>query len=221
MGPRRPRGTSGAKAIRAGTRASGANRGGPPKRGPAPRAAAASRSGLEELQRLHARRLRACRSLGIPVPSEAESGPPESLLQRIAHLDRRIEVSLDLAGGRHFPPWNAPEEPLPGSESDDTDPADPDPAFPEPAFPEPGLPEPGFPEPGFPEPGDPDPAHRDPASRERRDDGGEGQPAETSSGDRSSPGSSRTSPCASAASARSGASPSGSTGRRSGRGSCS
>ena len=152
MGPRRPRGTSGAKAIRAGTRASGASRGGPPKRGPAPRTAPASRSGREELQRLHARRLRACRSLGIPVPSEAESGPPESLLQRIAHIDRRIEVSLDLAGGRHFPPWNdADEEPL-----SDPDPEDPDPAFPD--------------------PGDPDPAYR-----EGRDDGGEGQPAETSS----------------------------------------
>lgn len=131
MGPHRPRETSAAKAIRAGTRASGARRGGPPKRGPARRAETPSRSalgrsgwersGLQELERLHARRLRACRSLGIPVPSEAASGPPENLLQRIAQLDRRIEVSLDLAGGRYFPPWNDPDE-----EDPDTGPEDPE-----------------------------------------------------------------------------------------------
>ena len=119
MGPRRPRG-AGTKAIRAGTRASGASRGGPPKRGPA--RGTAGGSGLQELERLHARRLRACRSLGIPVPSEAASGPPESLLQRIAHLDRRIEVSLDLAGGRHFPPWDDPDEEDPDADSEDPDP---------------------------------------------------------------------------------------------------
>lgn len=72
------------------------------------------------LERLYARRLRACESLGIPVPAEAREGPPGSLLRRIALLDRRIEVSLDLAGGRRFAPWDpedeesAEEDPIPG-----------------------------------------------------------------------------------------------------------
>lgn len=70
-----------------------------------------------ELTRLHSRRLRACRSLGIPVPPEAHAGPPGTLLRRIALLDRRIEVALDLAGGRYFPPWD---------ESDDATTADDD-----------------------------------------------------------------------------------------------
>jgi hypothetical protein len=76
-------------------------RGTPPRREPHSIEADASR----ELQRLHARRLRACRTLGIPIPEEARAGPPATLLRRIALLDRRIEVSLDLAGGRQFPPW--------------------------------------------------------------------------------------------------------------------
>jgi hypothetical protein len=55
------------------------------------------------------------------VPSEAEFGPPETLLQRVAHLDRRIEVSLDLAGGRHFPPWEDAEEPPEDVDAPDDD----------------------------------------------------------------------------------------------------
>ncbi len=62
------------------------------------------------LERLYSRRLRACESLGIPVPAEAREGPPGSLLRRIALLDRRIEVSLDLAGGRRFAPWDPEDE---------------------------------------------------------------------------------------------------------------
>jgi hypothetical protein len=101
------------------------------------------------------------------VPSEAESGPPESLLQRIAHLDRRIEVSLDLAGGRHFPPWNdADEEPLSDPGAEDSEPADPDPADPDPAYPDTAY---------------PDTAHPDTAYPDNRDDGDDGRPAETSS----------------------------------------
>lgn len=70
------------------------------------------------LERLYSRRLRACTSLGIPVPAEAREGPPESLLRRIALLDRRIEVSLDLAGGRRFAPW----DPEPDEDSAEEDP---------------------------------------------------------------------------------------------------
>jgi hypothetical protein len=68
-----------------------------------------------ELERIHARRLRACRTLGLSVPKDAVQGPPETLLRRIALLDRRIEVSLDLAGGVRFPAWTDEEEPLPES----------------------------------------------------------------------------------------------------------
>lgn len=69
-----------------------------------------------ELERIHARRLRACRSLGLSVPRDAADGPPETLLRRIAMLDRRIEVSLDLAGGARFPAWKEDEEPSDGDE---------------------------------------------------------------------------------------------------------
>jgi hypothetical protein len=44
------------------------------------------------------------------VPRGAASGPPETLLRRIAQLDRRIEVSLDLAGGMRFPAWEEEDD---------------------------------------------------------------------------------------------------------------
>jgi len=110
MGPQPPRETSARETLRVRARVSGAKRGGPPKRGPARSKLSTRGEAPSELQRMFARRLRACRSLGIPVPKDAASGPPETLLQRVALLDRRIEVSLDLAGGRQFPPWEDPDD---------------------------------------------------------------------------------------------------------------
>ncbi len=108
MGTRRPRAAAGPG--RAASRPRPAAR---PKR-------AAPETPARALERLYSRRLRACESLGIPVPAEAREGPPGSLLRRIALLDRRIEVSLDLAGGRRFAPWDpededaAADDPTPG-----------------------------------------------------------------------------------------------------------
>lgn len=85
-------------------------------RHPAAPAKTPARLAALELQRIHARRLRACRSLGLSVPRDAAEGPPETLLRRIALLDRRIEVSLDLAGGVRFPAWTNDEEEEPGDE---------------------------------------------------------------------------------------------------------
>ena len=90
-------------------------------RAPRPRKAASPVPAKPEgparaLERLYARRLRACTSLGIPVPPEAREGPSSTLLRRIAMLDRRIEVSLDLAGGRRFDPWDG--------DADEEDPED-------------------------------------------------------------------------------------------------
>lgn len=136
MGPEPPREWSAALRVRA--RASGAKRGGPPRRGPARNTSAGGTArepagvsgagcvgeGVAELQRLFTRRLRACRSLGIPVPADARSGPAETLLHRVALLDRRIEVSLDLAGGRHFAPWEEPDEERPDPDWPDEAPPD-------------------------------------------------------------------------------------------------
>ena len=81
------------------------------------------RTAAVELERIHARRLRACASLGLSIPNETAEGPRETLLRRIAVLDRRIEVSLDLAGGVHFPPWTEEEDRprIPGGEEPEGD----------------------------------------------------------------------------------------------------
>lgn len=105
MGSRRPRASGATEGPKRTDRGAGRV---PARREAAPRRAAAAPAG--ELVRLHARRLRACRSLGLAVPRGAASGTPETLLRRIAQLDRRIEVSLDLAGGMRFPAWVDEEE---------------------------------------------------------------------------------------------------------------
>ena len=109
MGTRRPR--TPASRLKRGAPAEAPGRSRPAR---APSGGTRPEDPARVLQRLHARRLRACASLDIPVPPEAREGTPATLVRRIAMLDRRIEVSLDLAGGRRFAPWDPePDEEAP------------------------------------------------------------------------------------------------------------